>query len=85
MTRIQDEYDLSGESNNIDYSQFSLTPENVNMMKPESIILHPLPRRNEISPKVDADPGQCTGGNCETEYISGPPAILCVQCCTSTG
>ena len=56
MTRIQDEYDLSGESNNIDYSQFSLTPENVNIMKPESIILHPLPRRNEISPKVDADP-----------------------------
>jgi len=55
MTRIQDEYDLSGESTNIDYSQFSLTPENVNMMNPESIILHPLPRRNEISPKVDAD------------------------------
>ena len=56
MTRIQDEYDLSGESNNIDYSEFSLHLENVNMMKPESIILHPLPRRNEISPKVDADP-----------------------------
>ncbi len=56
MTRIQDEYDLSGESKNIDYSQFSLTPENVNMMKSESIILHPLPRRNEISPKVDTDP-----------------------------
>ena len=56
MTRIQDEYDLSGESNNIDYSQFSLTPENVNMMKPDAIILHPLPRRNEISPEVDADP-----------------------------
>ncbi len=55
MTRIQDEYDLSGESNNIDYSKFSLTKENVNMMKPESIILHPLPRRNEISPEVDAD------------------------------
>ena len=29
MTRIQDEYDLSGESNNIDYSKFSLTSENV--------------------------------------------------------
>jgi Aspartate carbamoyltransferase, catalytic chain len=56
MTRIQDEYDLSGESNNIDYSQFGLTPENVKMMKPASIILHPLPRRKEISPKVDADP-----------------------------
>ena len=56
MTRIQDEYDLSGESNNIDYSQFSLTPENVNMMKQDAIILHPLPRRKEISPEVDADP-----------------------------
>jgi len=56
MTRIQDEYDLSGESNNIDYSQFSLTPEKENMMNTDAIILHPLPRRNEISPKVDADP-----------------------------
>ena len=55
MTRIQDEYDLSGESNNIDYSEFSLHLENVNMMKSESIILHPLPRRNEISPNVDSD------------------------------
>ncbi len=56
MTRIQDEYDLSGESNLIDYSQYSLTPENVSLMKSDAIILHPLPRRNEISPKVDADP-----------------------------
>ena len=56
MTRIQDEYDLSGESSQIDYSLYSLTPENVNMMKPDAIILHPLPRRNEISPEVDADP-----------------------------
>jgi len=56
MTRIQDEYDLSGESNNIDYSQFILTPENVKMMKPSSIILHPLPRRNEISTSVDTNP-----------------------------
>ncbi|MED5240470.1 MAG: aspartate carbamoyltransferase [SAR324 cluster bacterium] len=56
MTRIQDEYDLSGESNLIDYSQYCLTPDNVNRMKKNSIILHPLPRRNEISPEVDADP-----------------------------
>lgn len=56
MTRIQDEYDLSGESNLIDYTQYSLTPENVGLMKSDAIILHPLPRRNEISPKVDADP-----------------------------
>ena len=56
MTRIQDEYDLSGESSQIDYSLYSLTPENISLMKPDAIILHPLPRRNEISPKVDADP-----------------------------
>jgi len=55
MTRIQDEYDLSGESNLIDYSQYSLTQKNVNHMKPDSIILHPLPRRNEISTEVDTD------------------------------
>jgi len=56
MTRIQDEYDLSGESNLIDYSKYSLTPDNVSRMKKDSIILHPLPRRHEISPEVDADP-----------------------------
>ena len=56
MTRIQDEYDLTGESEKIDYSLFSLTPKNVSCMKKDSIILHPLPRRHEISPEVDADP-----------------------------
>ncbi|MCH2266549.1 MAG: aspartate carbamoyltransferase [SAR324 cluster bacterium] len=56
MTRIQDEYDRSGESNLIDYSLFSLTPNNVSRMKTDAIILHPLPRRHEISPEVDADP-----------------------------
>jgi aspartate carbamoyltransferase catalytic subunit len=56
MTRIQDEYDLSGESNLFDHSKYSLTPDNVSRMKKNSIILHPLPRRHEISPEVDADP-----------------------------
>jgi len=56
MTRIQDEYDLSGESNLFDYSKYSLTSDNVSRMKKNSIILHPLPRRHEISPEVDADP-----------------------------
>ena len=56
MTRIQDEYDLSGESTLIDYSLYSLTPNNVSRMKTDSIILHPLPGRQEISPQVDVDP-----------------------------
>ncbi len=56
MTRIQDEYDLSGESKLIDYSKYGLNAENIKRMKKDSIILHPLPRRDEISPEIDADP-----------------------------
>lgn len=56
MTRVQDEYDLSGESAVIDYSQFHLTPKNIDLMKPEAIVLHPLPRRNEIDPILDSNP-----------------------------
>ncbi|MBF0238431.1 MAG: aspartate carbamoyltransferase [SAR324 cluster bacterium] len=56
MTRIQDEYDLSGESKLFDYSKYHLTPANVSKMKTEAIIMHPLPRRQEIHPSVDADP-----------------------------
>ena len=56
MTRVQDEYDLSGESEILDYSKFHLTERNIDLMKEDSIILHPLPRRNEIDPKVDSNP-----------------------------
>lgn len=56
MTRIQDEHDVNGESKNIDYYKFSLTPENVKLMKPTAIIMHPLPRRQEIDVEIDKDP-----------------------------
>ncbi len=57
MTRIQDEWDKEGgESAKIDTSSFKLGPEQVAMMKPKAAILHPLPRRDEISPLVDNDP-----------------------------
>ncbi|MBF0279196.1 MAG: aspartate carbamoyltransferase [SAR324 cluster bacterium] len=56
MTRVQDEYDLSGESSIIDYSKFCLTPKNIGLMKKDAIILHPLPRRKEIDPVLDSDP-----------------------------
>ena len=32
------------------------TPENLKLMKEDAIIMHPLPRRNEIHPEVDLDP-----------------------------
>ncbi len=56
MTRVQDEYDLSGESSLIDSSSYSLNLKNVQTMRPDAIILHPLPRRDEIHPEVDSDP-----------------------------
>ncbi len=57
MTRIQDEWDTaSGESAKIDTSAFKLGPAEVAMMKPTAAILHPLPRRDEISTLVDNDP-----------------------------
>jgi aspartate carbamoyltransferase catalytic subunit len=56
MTRIQDEYDINNESKNIDYSKFHLTKGHLKLMKKTAIILHPLPRRAEISTEVDSDP-----------------------------
>lgn len=39
-----------------EYKPFILTPEIVSTMKPESIILHPLPRTFELPTDVDHDP-----------------------------
>lgn len=54
-TRIQDEYDKHHESMDIDYSKFYLKKKHLAVMKKNAVILHPLPRRNEISPDVDSD------------------------------
>ena len=56
MTRIQDEYDKEGESKSIDYSAFHFKHEHLKILKKDSIIMHPLPRRQEIDVKVDSDP-----------------------------
>ncbi|MCX6160991.1 MAG: aspartate carbamoyltransferase [Ignavibacteriae bacterium] len=56
MTRIQDEYDINNESKEIDYSKFHLTKEHLKIMKKSAIIMHPLPRRQEIETAVDDDP-----------------------------
>jgi len=53
MTRIQDEYDEFNESSQIDYSKYRLTREHLKILKPNAIIMHPLPRRAEIAPEVD--------------------------------
>jgi aspartate carbamoyltransferase catalytic subunit len=56
MTRIQDEYDINNESKDIDYSNFHFRREHLKLIKKHTIIMHPLPRRQEIDPAVDEDP-----------------------------
>lgn len=51
MTRMQDEY--AGTS---DAASFCLTPELVRSMKNTAMILHPLPRREELPESIDQDP-----------------------------
>ena len=54
-TRIQDEYDKQHESKTIDYTKFYLKSGLLRQMKPNAVILHPLPRRDEIPPEIDKD------------------------------
>lgn len=56
MTRIQDEYDVPGESKTVDYTPYYLSLEDLDLMKDDAIILHPLPRRSELDPRIDSDP-----------------------------
>ena len=54
MTRIQDEWDEAGEV--YDIKDFSFRAEHLDLLPPTGIIMHPLPRRTEISTDVDHDP-----------------------------
>ena len=56
MTRIQDEYDNEFSAGNIDYSAYTLTQDVIASLKPNCIVMHPLPRREEIPVSFDADP-----------------------------
>ena len=57
MTRIQDEWDnAKGESARIDTSRFKFGAEELALLGPDAIIMHPLPRRDEIATCCDHDP-----------------------------
>jgi aspartate carbamoyltransferase catalytic subunit len=57
MTRIQDEWDeVDGESSKVDFSRFSINVDTLSLLKGTAVIMHPLPRRDEIDPDVDRDP-----------------------------
>ena len=57
MTRIQDEWDTSkGASSKIDTSRFKFGAEELALLGKDGVILHPLPRRDEIATCCDRDP-----------------------------
>lgn len=56
MTRVQDEWDEeSGASSKIDVSGYAFAGSDLQALKPNSVIMHPLPRRAEIALDVDHD------------------------------
>ncbi|HBL15880.1 MAG TPA: aspartate carbamoyltransferase [Elusimicrobia bacterium] len=56
MTRIQDEHDAGGESQRVDYSPFHIGTAQMAKLPKHAVLMHPLPRREEIHPDVDKDP-----------------------------
>jgi aspartate carbamoyltransferase catalytic subunit len=56
ITRIQDEHDKNGESKKVDMAKFKFGQEQLKRFKKSGIIMHPLPRRDEIHPSIDNDP-----------------------------
>lgn len=57
MTRVQNEWDTAkGDSDRIDISRFCFRTAELKLLKPTAVIMHPLPRREEISADVDGDP-----------------------------
>lgn len=55
MTRIQDEWD-TGDASTTDASDFHIGAEHLDTLKDSCAILHPLPRRQEVSTEIDNDP-----------------------------
>uniref|UniRef100_A0A3Q3FQX8 Multifunctional protein CAD n=1 Tax=Labrus bergylta TaxID=56723 RepID=A0A3Q3FQX8_9LABR len=56
MTRIQKERFASEEEYDACFGQFILTPHIMTVAKKKMVVMHPLPRVNEISAEVDTDP-----------------------------
>ena len=55
MTRVQDEYDQAGASK-VDTRAYCLKQEHLPLLRRDSVIMHPLPRRDELDPAIDHDP-----------------------------
>ena len=56
MTRLQDEWDDEGIKNKPNISDFKISADHLKIMKKNAIIMHPLPRREEIATDLDNSP-----------------------------
>lgn len=55
MTRLQDEYDVNGESKHYNIQDYSLRYDHLSDLRENCIIMHPMPRKQELDPKIDID------------------------------
>ena len=56
VTRMQSEWDTNGESRGVDYGRYRVGTVELDMLRANAIIMHPLPRGPEIDRAVDSDP-----------------------------
>ena len=56
VTRLQTEHDVGEESKGFEHARFRIGPEQLPALKPDAVIMHPLPRGPELDPAVDDDP-----------------------------
>lgn len=56
MTRIQDEYDTEASRHAEEYRRYHLKASHLPRLKDDCVIMHPLPRRDELDPAIDRDP-----------------------------
>ena len=56
VTRIQSEHDASDGSRDINLADYTVDLSNIDLMKEDAVIMHPLPRGAELSPGIDDDP-----------------------------
>ena len=56
LTRLQSEYDRKGAVVPFDRARYRIGPAEMERMKRDAIVMHPLPRGPELGPEVDRDP-----------------------------
>jgi aspartate carbamoyltransferase catalytic subunit len=55
MMRMQDEYSETSDDLRREYREFYLTPQRINRLRRDAVVIHPLPRRDEIPLEFDYD------------------------------